>query len=218
MANRPAVRPGSSRVRRRVEWIAAHSPRTKGRIERLFGTVQDRLVREMRIQQIASLEQGNRFLELTFWPLLALRFTRQSTTAVNAHRPLERTQHLEGILSVRQTRTVAADNTVSWQDQRWGLWREDVCAGLRGARVEIGCGSATSANRPDTVRYLPLHACPAAPPSALLAAYGLEESPMPKSKHPHRSKPIASAPDHPWRKPWERTFLSGRKPDISTLR
>ena len=166
MANRPAVRPGSSRVRRRVEWIAAHSPRTKGRIERLFGTVQDRLVREMRIQQIASLEQGNRFLELTFWPLLALRFTRQSTTAVNAHRPLERTQHLEGILSVRQTRTVAADNTVSWQDQRWGLWREDVCAGLRGARVEIGCGSATSANRPDTVRYLPLHACPAAPPLA----------------------------------------------------
>jgi hypothetical protein len=52
----------------------------------------------------------------------------------------------------------------------------------------------------------------------LLAARGQEESPMPKSKHPRRSKPIASAPDHPWRKPWKRTFLSGRKPDISTLR
>jgi hypothetical protein len=81
--------------------------------------VQDRLVREMRIQQIATLEQANRFLELTFWPFWQQRFTRQPTTAVNAH----------------QTRTVAADHTVSWQGQRWGLWREDVCAGFtRGAR------------------------------------------------------------------------------------
>ena len=47
-----------------IEWIAAHSPQAKGRIERLFGTLQDRLVKEMRLQQMATLEQANRFLEL----------------------------------------------------------------------------------------------------------------------------------------------------------
>jgi len=40
------------------------SPQAKGRIERLFGTLQDRLVKEMRLQQMATLEQANRFLEL----------------------------------------------------------------------------------------------------------------------------------------------------------
>ncbi len=51
-----------------VEWIAAQSPQAKGRIERLFGTLQDRLVKEMRVSQIATLEQASLFLEITFWP------------------------------------------------------------------------------------------------------------------------------------------------------
>jgi hypothetical protein len=61
---------------------------------------------------------------------------------------------------VRQTRTVAADHTVSWQGQRWGLWREDVCAGLRGARVEIERCLDGSHWLRFRGRYLPLHACP----------------------------------------------------------
>lgn len=107
-----------------IAWIAAHSPQAKGHIERLFGSLQDRLVKEMRIQQIATLEQANRFLEMTFWPFWQQRFAVRPATAVHAHRPLERTQHREEILSVRETRTVAADHTVSWQGQRWGVWRE----------------------------------------------------------------------------------------------
>ena len=46
-----------------IEWIAAHSPQAKGRIERLFKTLQDRLVKEMRVAEIATLEQANRFLD-----------------------------------------------------------------------------------------------------------------------------------------------------------
>ena len=53
-----------------IEWIAAQTPQAKGRIERLFGTLQDRLVKEMRLAEIATLEQANRFLEITFWPVL----------------------------------------------------------------------------------------------------------------------------------------------------
>jgi hypothetical protein len=201
-----------------IEWIAAHSPQAKGRIERLFGSLQDRLVKEMRIQQIATLEQANRFLEMTFWPDWQRRFAREPAMAVNAHRPLERTQRLEEILSVREARTVAADHTVSWQGQRWGLSREHVCAGLRGARVEIERRLDGSHWLRFRGRYLPLQPCPAAPrsatPSGLRPAGVADQKPKPQTKTKIKRIP---SPDHPWRKPWKRTFLLGRKPDISTL-
>src|SRR6266704_2571650 len=98
-----------------IEWIAAHSPQAKGRIERLFGVLQDRLVKELRVQQIATLEEANGFLEMTFWPFWQQRFAVPPAAAGHAHRPLERTQRLEEILSVRVARTVAADHTVSWE-------------------------------------------------------------------------------------------------------
>src|SRR5438445_91142 len=129
----------------------------------------------------------------------------------------ERTQRLEEILSVRVARTVAADHTVSWQAQRWGLRRENVCAGLRGARVEIERRLGGSHWLRFRGRYLPLQPCPAAPRSATpsgLRPTGLaDQKPKPPTKI--KTKRIPS-PDHPWRKPWKRTFLLGRKPDIST--
>ena len=202
-----------------IEWIAAHSPQAKGRIERLFGTLQDRLVKEMRLQQITNLEQANRFLELTFWPFWEQRFVRQPALAVNAHRSLDRSHRLEEILSVREARTVAADHTVLWNGQRWGLWREDACAGLRGARVEIERRLDGSHWLRFRARYLPLHRCPAAPPAATpsgLRPTGVAEQKTKSLTHT-KTKSIPS-PDHPWRKPWKRTFLPCRKPDIPTLR
>ncbi len=196
-----------------IEWIAAHSPQAKGRIERLFGTLQDRLVKEMRLEQIATLEQANRFLEMTFWPFWQQRFAVPPAAAGHAHRPLERTQRLEEILSVRVARTVAADHTVSWEGRRWGLRREHVCAGKIERRLD---GSHWLRFRG---RYLPLQPCPAAPrsatPSGLRPAGVADQKPNPQTKI--KTKRIPS-PDHPWRKPWKRTFLLGRKPDISTLR
>ncbi|MEK7731788.1 MAG: ISNCY family transposase, partial [Planctomycetota bacterium] len=119
-----------------IGWIAAHSPQAKGRIERLFGTLQDRLVKEMRVAEVCTLEQANRFWELTFLPQWQ-QFTVQPRQRRNAHRPLGREHRLEQILSVRVVRSVAPDHTVRWQGQRWGVPREEVCAGLRGARAEI---------------------------------------------------------------------------------
>jgi len=203
-----------------IAWIAAHSPQAKGRIERLFETLQDRLVKEMRIGEIATLEQANRFLEITFWPFWEQRFTVPPVQRSNAHRRLERTPRLEQILSVRVTRTVAADHTVKWNGQRWGLPREEVCAGLRAARAEIERRLDGSYWLRFRNGYLPLHPCPDAPPASAspsgLRPAGLAE---PKPKPPTKIKPpYHPPPDHPWRKPWNRTFLLGRKPDISTLR
>jgi hypothetical protein len=202
-----------------IEWIAAHSPQAKGRIERLFGTLQDRLVKEMRLQQIATLEQANRFLEMTFWPFWQQRFARPPAMALDAHRALERTHRLEQILSVRETRTVAADHTVSWNGQRWGLWRQDVCTGLRGARVEIERRLDGSHWLRFRGHHLPLHPCPEAPRSATPSGLRPTGAADQKPKAPKQSKTKYIPPaDHPWRKPWKRTFLFCGKPDISTLR
>jgi len=202
-----------------IEWIAAQTPQAKGRIERLFGTLQDRLVKEMRLAEIATLEQANRFLEITFWPFWQQRFSVPAAQSADAHRRVERSQHLEQILSVRVARRVASDHTVNWKGQRWGVRREDVSAGLRNAQAEIEKRLDGSYWLRFRGRYLPLHPCPEAPraasPSGLRPAGLAERTERPKNK----IKPKYHVPaDHPWRRLWKRTFLPCEKPDISTLR
>ena len=203
-----------------IEWIAAHSPQAKGRIERLFETLQDRLVKEMRLAGIDSIAAANHFLEMRFLPAWEQRFTVAPRRSRNAHRRLDPEQRLEEILSVRVGRQVADDHTVSWDGNRWGVPREEVCAGLRGAQVEIERRLDGSHWLRFRGRYLRLRHCPAprrpsASPSGLRPPGLAERTPRPKNK----IKPKYHVPaHHPWRKPWNRTFLPGEKPDISTLR
>lgn len=193
-----------------IEWIAAHSPQAKGRIERLFETLQDRLVKEMRLAGIDTIEAGNYFLETRFLPEWEHRFTVAPRHPRNAHRRLGREQRLEEILSVRVARKVAQDHTVSWEGNRWGVPREEVCAGLRGAPAEIERRLDGSHWLRFRGRYLRLRHCPepaprAASPSGLRPA-GLAANPLSRKNQ-------SAPPNHPWR-----TFQYGRKPDISTLR
>ena len=201
-----------------IEWIAAQSPQAKGRIERLFATLQDRLVKEMRLAGIASIEAANHFLETRFLPEWEQRFTVAPRNPRNAHRQLERAQRLDEILSVRAVRKVAQDHTVSWEGNLWGVPREEVCAGLRGAAVEIERRLDGSHWLRYRGRYLHLRPCPqplrpSASPSGLRPPGLADPTPRPKIK-PKYHVPA----EHPWRKPWKRTFLSCEKPDISTLR
>ena len=199
-----------------VDWIAAHSPQAKGRIENLFGTLQDRLVKEMRLAGIDTVEAANRFLELTFVPFWEQRFAVAPRQSQDAHRRLDRGHRLEQILSVRVERTVAQDATVVWQRQRWGVPREQVCAGLRGARAEIERRLDGSHSLRFRGRYLELRPCPAAPSRSLSAvSLRLTGRSNPKPKPKTNYHPL---PNHPWRKPWKRTLLLCQKPDISTLR
>jgi hypothetical protein len=202
-----------------IEWIAAHSPQAKGRIERLFATLQDRLVKEMRLAGIDSMAAANHFLETRFIPQWEQRFSVAPRNPRNAHRRLDGGQRLEEILSVRVGRTVADDHTVSWDGNHWGVPREEVCAGLRGAQVEIERRLDGSHWLRFRGRYLRLRYCPAPQQSSAspcgLRPPGLAERPRPKNK----IKPKYHVPaQHPWRKPWNRTFLYCEKADISTLR
>jgi len=93
-----------------IGFIAAQSPQAKGRIERLWGTLQDRLVSELRLRDISTLEAANVFLP-EFLEDFGRRFTQPPASATLAWRPAP--PDLERVLSCRYGRQVARDNTVS---------------------------------------------------------------------------------------------------------
>ena len=119
-----------------IEWIAAHSPQAKGRVERCFGTLQDRLVKALRKAKVGSLEQANAYLENVFLPLWNQRFTRSPASPVEGHRRLEKLD-LPSILSVVEQRGVANDYTVQWRGVKWQIPRAAIRPGLRGSRLRI---------------------------------------------------------------------------------
>src|SRR5438445_12101465 len=82
-----------------IGWIAAHSPQAKGRIERFFGTAQDRLVRGLRKAGVQTLAEANAYLEQEYLPMWNRRFTVEAENGTDAHRPLRAEHHLAAILS-----------------------------------------------------------------------------------------------------------------------
>jgi len=94
-----------------VEAIFALSPQAKGRIERLWGTFQDRLVSELRLAGVSTLEEANEFLR-AFLPRFNSRFGVPPAEENLAYRRLDPSLSLEGVLCFKYLRTVAGDNTV----------------------------------------------------------------------------------------------------------
>jgi winged helix-turn helix protein len=113
-----------------IGFIRAHSPQAKGRIERLWGTLQDRLTSELRLRGLSTLEAGNAFLP-EFLADFTPRFARPPADATPAWRPAPR--DLADLLSCRYERTVARDNTVHL-GPRWA----QIPPGPRG-RSYAGC-------------------------------------------------------------------------------
>jgi len=78
-----------------IEWIAAHSPQAKGRIERSFKTAQDRLVKGLRRVGAKDLETANAYLEQVFLPLWNERFPYPPQMAGDAHRAVPKGMNLD---------------------------------------------------------------------------------------------------------------------------
>jgi hypothetical protein len=194
-----------------IRWIAARSPQAKGRIERLLGTLQDRLVKQMRLAGVSRIEQANRFLQEVFVPSWEQRFTVVPRQSRDAHRRLRREHRLEQILSVREPRSVAHDYTVRYEGQRRAIPRAEVRPGLRGARVQVERRLDGSLWVRFRDGYLSLHPCPAA---TVLAASPSGLRPPGLAAKTKRKTKYVPPPTHPWK----RTLLLGRKPDITLLR
>lgn len=94
-----------------VELILAHSPQAKGRIERLWGTFQDRLVAELRLAQVRSIDQANAFL-VSYLPRHNARFAVAAADATPAWRVLPTGTTAASVCCFKYARIVSADNTV----------------------------------------------------------------------------------------------------------
>ncbi len=96
-----------------VELIHAYSPQAKGRIERLFRTLQDRLVKEMRLAGICTKSEANRFLE-KYLPHFNKRYRVAAEQKVNLHRKLSNDIDLRRILCIKESRILKNDSTVQF--------------------------------------------------------------------------------------------------------
>ncbi len=121
-----------------IEWIAAHSPQAKGRIERSFKTAQDRLVKGLRRVGAQDVETANGYLEQVFLPLWNERFRHPPQLAGDAHRRVPKGMNLDSVLSIRMSRTVTADYTVRWEGVIYRIQRQQITAGLGGSPGTTG--------------------------------------------------------------------------------
>jgi len=163
--------------------IPAHSPQAKGRVERLFKTFQDRLIKELRLAGSATLEEANRFLE-GYLPLYNQRFSVQPMQAADLHRPGSSPRALDRILCIKTTRCLRKDYTIAHHGGRYQI--HDT---LRATHVLVE-------EHVDGTMRITHHGRP-------LGYHAITTRPMKtaevKQVYPPR-RPVTPRSDHPWRK------------------
>ena len=103
-----------------IKIIHAHSPQAKGRIERAFSTLQDRLVKEMRLASISTLEDANRFLE-DYLPGFNAQFEHEARRPEDLHQKLPKTLKLEEIFCLKSPRTILDGYFIRWKGKRFAI-------------------------------------------------------------------------------------------------
>jgi transposase len=167
-----------------IVWIPAHSPQAKGRVERSFGTAQDRLVKGLRVAGARTLEEANRYLEEEFLPWWNQHLVVQPAHPVDAHRPLADEHHLAASLSRVESRQVDNDYTIRLDGKVYRIVAEAMPSGLRGAniRLEQRLNGSLAVRFRD--RYFSVTECPRAPKTAPVAR---------PARSPARKPPAPSA-------------------------
>jgi transposase len=185
--------------------VPAASPQAKGRVERLWGTCQDRLVSELRLAGADDLEAANRVLA-AWIPVFNTAFAVPAAVAEPAWRPAPQARDLERICAFRYVRTVGNDNTVRLEGAVLQLPATHGGRGLAGRRVELELrmdGRLLVVDRGRT-----LLAVPAPPDPARLRGIAVADPTGPPVADGVRERPgYPPRADHPWR----RRFLDERR-------
>jgi hypothetical protein len=193
-----------------MELILAHSPQAKGRIERFFGTAQDRWVKELRLAKVSTRAAANELVQRLLVREYNRRFTVRAADGADAHRALGRHYCLPAILSVQTKRVVTNDYTIRLHN-RWYQLHKPALPGLRGGRVTV------EERRDGTMairfreHYLKSHeivaekklrdelpagsGAAASAPGSLRSSSAPAAAPLPAPRSSYRP-----APDHPWRR------------------
>lgn len=171
-----------------VEVIHADSPQAKGRVERLFRTFQDRLIKEMRLEKIAGIEEANRFLE-GYLPLYNRRFGVVAAKPGELHRAAPPARELDRILCIKSERVLRRDWTLSYEGKLYQI--EERIRAERLCVEERLDGSVHLMHQGRSLRY-----------TEILTRPIKVQPPAHRSQTPKSSTPSSG---HPWR-----NFLFGR--------
>lgn len=122
-----------------IEIIHAHSAQAKGRVEKLFKTLQDRLIKELRLNNILTIAEANRFLEEEFLPKFNARFMVESRTKTNLHKELTKKEKnkLDSIFSRQYERVVRNDFTIDHKKKCYQLEETQSVAVSKSDRVMV---------------------------------------------------------------------------------
>jgi transposase len=182
-----------------IAWIPAHSPQAKGRVERNFGTAQDRLVKGMRIAGVKTLEQANQYLEENYLVWWERELTVEPAHSDDAHRPLNQSHSLEASLSHVEMRQVRNDYTIPLDAELYQIERLAVVSGLRKANVRVEKRLDGSIAVRFGERYLAVSRCTVARKT---------DAPPVKRSSPRRP------PSNPQGREWSRNFDLKKGPKI----
>lgn len=182
-----------------IELIAANSPQAKGRIERLFATLQDRLIKELRLAGINTIEEANKFLEEVFIDKFNAKFAVEPVSKIDLHRKLRKKEEeqLDSIFSKQTIRVVQNDWTISFKNQWYQLTEKQPVTVCRKDEVTVEERLDGTVKIRLRGKYLNYEILPVRPKKNL-QPWVLPATP---SKQPNKP-----APDHPWR----RRFLYGK--------
>ena len=199
---RPMTQFGRAMSQLGVKLTCAKSPQAKGRVERMNGTLQDRLVKALRLAGINTIDAANTYLEQKFLTQLNQRFMVAPASAADAHLAVSEAV-LHASLCVQQQRTVGRDHCVSWQGRVLQLKPPKALASLAGKCVTVqqALDATVSVHwREQTVAWQAVDQRPHAVQSAPSLAQRVAE-------HQPPGKPSAN---HPWRRgPATRRPLAG---------
>lgn len=197
-----------------IEIICANTPQAKGRVERANQTLQDRLVKEMHLLGISCMEQGNAYLP-EFMADFNRRFAVPARSQNDAHRPLNKLDNLEHILSWQESRILSKNLTLQFNKVVYQIQTKRPTYALRNAQVTV------CENSQETVTIL-YHG-----KELVYTIFHKQEhqSEIVETKNvdlalQNQRKAHTPPPDHPWRhtlNPKKRTSLLCLKEDISIL-
>ena len=171
--------------------ITAHSPQAKGRVENPFGTFQDRLVKELRLRGISTVEEANEFLEKFWADDYGKKFAIAPKSKTDLHRKLTDKEllNLDAIFSVQSARQVKNDFTIQFKNQWYQLDKEQPATVRRQEKVLIEERLDGSLAIRLRGKYLNFKLLPAKPQKLAQTSFAL----------PAKGKAHTPAPNHPWR-------------------
>jgi transposase len=179
-----------------ISIIYAHSPQAKGRVERLFKTLQDRLVKELKLNNIDNIEDANRFLEQNYLAKHNAKFSKKAVNNFDLHRSIDG-YDLNSIFCIKENRILNNDLTISYKNQLFAMERKPLLRFYKSSVITVN-------QHFDGTIFLTLN-------DQRLAFKKIDKrrpkEAKPKNKIDLRTIGIKPKPNHPW-KMWSSNDIS----------